>query len=86
MDDLRTTADLVHTILKENKRARNSDNYLYYCVIRIIGARSGIDIEQMSVPNFFLHMKEYNMPPLRRSDGPGRRSSTIIRSCPAVMK
>ena len=62
MDDLRTTADLVHTVLKENKRARNSDNYLYYCVIRIIGARSGINIEKMSAPNFFLHMKEYNMP------------------------
>lgn len=62
MDNLRTTAELVKTILEKNIKARNSDSYLYYCVIRIIGKRNGVDIEKMSVPNFFLHMKEYNMP------------------------
>lgn len=62
MEQLKTTAELVKAILESNKKARNSDNYLYYCVIRIIGNRNGVDIEKMSVPNFFLHMKEYNMP------------------------
>lgn len=62
MDDLITTTDYVRTILEENEKARNSDNYLYYCIIRKLGKSNGIDIDKMSVTEFFLHMKDYKMP------------------------
>ncbi len=62
MDNLKTTTDLVKDILENNPGARNSDNVLYYCVVSRIGKRNGIDIENMSIPMFFLHLKEYGFP------------------------
>lgn len=61
-DEIKNTNDLVLEILKQSPKARNSDNYLYYSVIAIIGKRNGIDIEQMSVPHYLLHLKEYGFP------------------------
>lgn len=62
MGELKTTQDLVMEILKESPRARNSDNYLLYAVYATIGKRTGIDIEHMTVPTFFLHLKDYGFP------------------------
>jgi len=57
--ELATTHDMVKQVLEQSKDARNSDNYLYYRILKMIGTEHGIDIEKMSVPHFFLHMKEY---------------------------
>lgn len=87
MDNLKTTADLVKAILEKNQKARNSDNYLYYCVIRIIGKRSGVDIDNMSVPMFFLNMKEYNMPAfetVRRTRQKMQRDNPELSGCDEV--
>lgn len=62
MSELKTTQDLVLGILKASPRARNSDNFLLYSVYAVVGKRHGIDIEKMSVPTFFLHLKEYGFP------------------------
>ena len=62
MGGIKTTHDLVFEILKSTPKARNSDNYLLYAVYSTIGKRYGIDIEHMSVPTFFLHLKEYGFP------------------------
>lgn len=62
MNELKTTHGLVKEILKTSPRARNSDNYLLYMVYAVIGKRHGIDIDHMSVPTFFLHLKEYGFP------------------------
>ncbi len=62
MDDLRTAKDLVLYVLQTNEQARNSDNVLYYHVLKKLGDRKGIDIEKMSIPHFFLHVKEYGFP------------------------
>lgn len=62
MGELLTTQALVLEILKASPRARNSDNYLLYAVYATVGKRHGIDIDKMSVPTFFLHLKEYGFP------------------------
>ena len=62
MGGIKTTHDLVFEILKTSPKARNSDNYLLYEVYSTIGKRYGIDVEHMSVPNFFLNLKEYGFP------------------------
>ena len=62
MSELQTTQDLVKEILKTSPKARNSDNYLLYAVYSTVGKRHGIDIDNMSVPTFFLHLKEYELP------------------------
>lgn len=62
MSDIKATSNLVHEILKESEKARNSDNYLLYAVYSTLGRRKGIDIDKMSVPHFFLHLREYGLP------------------------
>ena len=57
--ELTTTQDMVKQVLEQSKDARNSDNYLYYRILKMVGMQHNIDIEKMSVPHFFLHMKEY---------------------------
>lgn len=77
MDNLKTTTDLVKDILKNNPSARNSDNVLYYCVLSKIGKRNGIDIENMSITTFFLHLKEYGFPQFESV----RRTRQKIQAC-----
>lgn len=60
--ELKNTTALVKSVLKLHPEARNSDNYLYYTVCKIIGRRNGIDIDSMSMPRFFLHLKDFGFP------------------------
>lgn len=62
MDNLKTTSNLVMHILQIDEYSRNSDNILYYKVLKHIGNQNGIDIDKMSVPHFFLHLKQYGFP------------------------
>lgn len=60
--ELKTIHNLVKNILEEHPQARNSDNILYYHVIKHIGTQKGINIDSMSLPNFLLNMKVYHLP------------------------
>ncbi len=60
--ELKTTHNVVMTVLQEQPRTRNNDNLLYYTVCKIIGLKNGVNIDSMSMPTFFLRMKEYNIP------------------------
>ena len=60
--ELKTTTDLVKEVLQSYPQTRNSDNELYFRICEIIGRKNGIDIHRMSMPMFFLHMKEYGFP------------------------
>lgn len=62
MNELKTTQDLVFGILKEYKKARSSDNFLFYKVYQKIASRNGIDLDSMYVPIFLLQMKELGFP------------------------
>lgn len=62
IENLKTIHEVVLDIMKSNPKTRNSDNYLFYEVYAVIGKRKGINIEEMSVPRFFLHLSEYGFP------------------------
>jgi hypothetical protein len=63
MTDLKTTTALVKAILEVDKQSRNSDSFLYFRVLEIIGKRKGIDINEMSIPYFLLNMSGTEFPP-----------------------
>lgn len=62
LNELKTTQGIVLEVLKEQPMARSSDNYLCYLVYKVVGKKNGIDIDSMSMPTFFLHMKEFKFP------------------------
>lgn len=62
MSELKKVAELVQHILKEDEKARNSDNILYLKVLEHYSERKGIDLHQMTVPVFFLQMNDYGFP------------------------
>ena len=62
MNDLKNTTALVRSILERDKQCRNSDSLLYLRVITTIGNRNGIDIEEMSIPHFFLNLHGAGFP------------------------
>ena len=63
MDKMKTVSGLVRHILKEDKRTRNSDSFLYLKVLEVYGKRKGLDLNGMSVKSFLLSMKECGFPP-----------------------
>jgi hypothetical protein len=63
MNELKTTAKLVKSILEENKQARNSDSFLYLKVLDHIAERDGIFLAGMPVPYFLENMKQLGFPP-----------------------
>lgn len=62
LNELKTTQEIVMEALKLQPMARNSDNYLCYWVYEVIGKEKGIDINSMTIPRFFLRMKDYGFP------------------------
>lgn len=60
--DLITITDLVTDILMTKPETRDSDNKLYYQVLKAVGRQNGVDIDVMSLPNYLLHMKDYKLP------------------------
>ena len=70
LKSLKSVSGMVQRLLEEHPNTRSSDNTLYYMVCRDIGRQNGVNIEQMSMPQFLLRMKEYGFPPfesVRRS-------------------
>lgn len=80
-NELITTTDLVRMILKQHPETRNSDNQLYYMVIKTLGKQKGIDIDSMSMPHFLLHMKEYRLPSIETV---GRCRRKIVETHPEL--
>lgn len=60
--ELKTTTDYVRTILENDPKARNSDNYLLSATYAAIGNEHGIDLYHMPVLLFFMKLKEYGLP------------------------
>lgn len=52
MNDLKTTAALVKTILENDVQSRNSDSLLYLKVLGAVANRKGIALDSMTVPCF----------------------------------
>lgn len=62
LNELKTTQDIVMEVLKTQPATRSSDNQLCYAVYKIVGSRNNVDIDSMSIPRFFLSMKEFGFP------------------------
>lgn len=56
------TSKLVQTILEEDERARNSDSFLYFKVLKEVGMLYGIDIDNIAVSQFLLNMRQLGFP------------------------
>ena len=63
MTNLKTTTYLVKAILEEDKRARNSDSFLYLKVLEHVAEDKGINVNFVPVTAFFQYMSEWGFPP-----------------------
>jgi hypothetical protein len=64
------TQKLVKIILESDEKARNSDSFLYFRVLNVLGKEKGLDMDCIPVTAFLLKMKEWGFPPfesVRRS-------------------
>ena len=87
MNDLKTTSALVKSILKQDKRSRNSDSILYYRVLSAVAKEKNIDIENMSVPCFLLQFHGVFFPPfesVRRTRQKIQAAYPELSGCEAV--
>ena len=61
--NLKHTSEIVKAILEEDKRARNSDSFLYLQVLKHYAAQTGRLVHEMSVQEFLLSMGDMGIPP-----------------------
>lgn len=81
LQELHNTHDLVEWVLVHQPETRNSDNKLYISILKILGNRKGIDIENMSITRFLLHMKDYGIPSI---ESVGRARRKIVEMHPQL--
>lgn len=62
MNDLKTVVSLVKQILEEDVSSRNSDNVLYLEVLRYYASNTGMDLHDLSVPDFLMNMEQNGFP------------------------
>lgn len=62
MTNLKTNVGLVKAILEEDKKARNSDSYLYLKVLNHIALQKGMDVSGMTVSGFLMNMSDLGFP------------------------
>lgn len=81
------TTKLVKSILEKDKRARNSDNYLYYKIIEYVAIKNGVDINTISLPTFLLEMSAFGFPPfetVRRTRQKVQENYPELQACEVV--
>lgn len=79
MKNLQNTKALVAKILEEDEKARNSDSYLYFRVIGILGQERDIDMNYVTVTAFLLNMAEWGFPPF---ESVRRTRQKVQAECP----
>ena len=62
LNHLNTVSGLVKEILKEDTKARNTDNYLYLKVLEYYSNLKGMDVNAMTVPTLLEELDQYNLP------------------------
>lgn len=87
MKNLQNVKALVAKILEEDEKARNSDSYLYFRVIGILGQERDIDMNFVTVTAFLLNMAEWGFPPfesVRRTRQKVQAECPWLAACPKV--
>ena len=85
--ELTTTRAIVKSILEQDKRARNSDSYLYLKVLDAIDAEKKIGIHSIPLGQFLLRMSELGFPPfetVRRARQLIQRKYPELEACEEV--
>lgn len=62
MNEFTNTTELVQSLLTNDSKSRNSDNYLFYMVCKILLGKQEVNIETIGFGELFLSLKEYNLP------------------------
>lgn len=81
MDELKSTAKLVKSILIEDKNARNSDDFLYYLVCKTVLKNHDVDIKTIPFETALLWRKVYKLPPFETVR---RARQKIQAECPEL--
>lgn len=82
-----TMTNLVKTILESDLQARNSDNYLYLKVLEHISIQKNIDLQGLTVPNFFTSINVLGLPcfeTVRRTRQKIQHQYPELKGCEAV--
>ena len=79
--ELQTTTELVKGILERCPETRNSDNALYIQVLNVYGEQKGINLEDMSVVRFFMHIKDMGVPSIETV---GRCRRKVVETHPEL--
>lgn len=87
MLDLKNTTALVKSILEQDKQCRNSDSFLYWKVLSVVGKQKGIDLERMPVSYFLLNLHGADFPcfeTVRRTRQKIQQHHPELAACEAV--
>lgn len=87
MNDLKYTKAIVKALLEQDERLRNSDSFLYLRVLSVVAERKGIDLRNITVPEFLLELHGTAFPPfesVRRSRQKVQEHNPELRPCEAV--
>lgn len=87
MNELKTTTELVKSILEQDKQCRNSDSFLYLKVLSTLAKQKGIDLEKMSVPYFLINLHWAGFPgfeTVRRTRQKLQQHHPDLAACEAV--
>lgn len=79
MKDLKTIKALVLSILESDPRARNSDYFLYFLVIKTIAEKHQINLKEISITDFLLNLNTSPFPPF---ESVRRSRQKIQEKCP----
>lgn len=85
--ELKNITKLVHSLLEDNRQARNSDSFLYFKVLEYISEQKGYTLSRITVPNFLGNMKEYGFPcfeSVRRARQKLQATYPELRACDNV--
>ena len=87
MESLYRLTEHVKTILEQDKRARNSDSYLYLKVIEDQAKMKPMDIKKTSLSDFLLHSAEWgfsSFESVRRTRQKAQEKFPLLRACESV--
>lgn len=60
--ELQNTSQLVKAILEQDERARDSDSFLYFRVLGVLGLKFGVNVYDMTVSDFLLNRVGHEFP------------------------
>ena len=89
MNDLKSTAALVKSILEQDSRCRNSDSLLYFRVLSVVAEQSGVDLNSVSIPLFLLEYHGKAFPifeTVRRARQKVQQHYPELAACEAVQE